>query len=132
LRILPLAGGSSMSPSNVLSLKVPNPIFWWILYGPSQSFWKFICLPFISFVLSHLRTISPSWKSLYPTDYLSNHILISSWCWTRFILSLSLSSSSFRSMFNLCYINKHSFNWIEWMICNEGKNVWVGKIASYP
>jgi len=132
LRTCPFIGSSSLSPSNVLSLKVPGPISRWIWYGTNQRFWNFLYFPLISFYLSHLRTISPSWKSLSPTDDLSNHLLITCWCCIKSLLVFSLSYSSFRSISNLCCITRHYLSWKVWASCNEEKKVWVRKVASCP
>jgi hypothetical protein len=132
LRNFPLIGSSSMSRSNVLNLKVLGPIFWWIWYGHSKRFWSLVCFPFTSLSLSHLRGISPYLNSLLPTYDLSNHLLTISWCCIQFLLDFSLSSSSLRSMFNLCCITRHYLSWIDWAICNKGKKVCVGRMACSP
>ena len=132
LRICPFTGRVSRCPCKFCKRKVLGPIFSAITYGPNQRHWNFVCSPLSSCVLSHFKTRSSTYNSLFEAEPWLNHDLTICWCFAKFHLAFSLSSSNFNSMLILYSMDEHSISCTARASCNEGRNRLGGRIASIP
>ena len=128
----PFTGRVLSYPCKFFKWKVLGPSFSAITSGPNQRRWNLVCSPLSSCALSHFKTRSSTYNSLFTDDPRLNHYLTIFWCFAKCFLAFSLSSSNFNSRLILSSTAEHSVSCTARASYNEGKNKFGERIAYTP